>query len=119
MSGPKPHADARASGPPPGAWPPLVKVAARVRRPLSSFLAFEPGSGLLLIAAAAAALLWANSSAADSYRALLHAPIGLRLGSFAFERPLEWFVNDVLMAIFFFVVGIEIRKELYDGQLSE
>ena len=83
------------------------------------FFAFEPGSGLLLLAAAAAALLWTNSSASESYGALWHTPVGLRLGSFVFERSLEWFVNDVLMAIFFFVVGIEIRKELHDGQLSE
>jgi len=82
-------------------------------------LAFEAASGLLLIAAAAVALIWANSSAAGSYGALWHANLGLRVGSFVFERSLEWFVNDVLMAVFFFVVGIEIRKEVHDGQLSD
>ena len=82
-------------------------------------LAFEAASGLLLIAAAAVALIWANSSAAGSYGALWHANLGLRVGSFVFERSLEWFVNDVLMAVFFFVVGIEIRKEVHNGQLSD
>jgi len=74
---------------------------------------------LLLIAAAAVALFWANSSASSSYGSLWHTPLGVRFGAVSFERSLEWFVNDVLMVIFFFVVGLEIRKELYDGQLSE
>src|SRR6188508_534816 len=119
MSGMAPQSAARAPGPPPGAWAPLVSILERLARPVRRALAFEATSGLLLIAAAAVALLWANSSLGESYRALWHAPIGVRLGSFAFERSLEWVVNDVLMAIFFFVIGIEIRKELYDGQLSE
>jgi len=80
---------------------------------------FEAASGVLLIAAAAVALIWANSTVSESYGALWQSPVGVRLGSFTFERSLEWVVNDVLMAIFFFVVGIEIRKELHDGQLSE
>ncbi|HEY3254756.1 MAG TPA: Na+/H+ antiporter NhaA, partial [Polyangiaceae bacterium] len=119
MSRAEPHSDARAAGPPPGSWRPLVSISDRLSRPFKSLLAFEASSGLLLIAAAAVALLWANSSASASYGALWHAPVGVRLGSFVFERSLEWVVNDILMAIFFFVVGIEIRKELYDGQLSE
>jgi NhaA family Na+:H+ antiporter len=106
-------------GPPPGAWGPLVDIWERFTRPLRRIFAFEATSGLLLIAAAAVALVWANSSAAGIYGALWHASIGFRLGSLVFERSLEWFVNDVLMAIFFFVVGLEIRKELHDGQLSE
>jgi len=119
MSGAKPQLGARTSGPPPGTWQPLVSISERLTRPLRRLLAFEATSGLLLIACAAVALLWANSSVAESYGALWHAQVGVRLGSFAFERSLEWIVNDVLMAIFFFVVGIEIRKELHDGQLSE
>src|SRR4051812_13317592 len=103
MSGPKPQPAARTSGPPPGTWRPLVKISKKLTRPLNSILAFEPASGLMLMAAAAAALLWANSSASSSYTALWHVPIGFRLGSFVFERSLEWFVNDVLMVIFFFV----------------
>src|SRR4051812_43256833 len=119
MSGPKPKAAARASGPPPGTWQPLVKITRRITRRRDIFFAFEPASGLLLLASAAVALIWTNSRLSGSYGALWHTPVGLRLGSFVFERSLEWFVNDVLMAIFFFVVGLEIRKELHDGQLSE
>jgi len=119
MSSAERRSGARASGPPPGTWGPLVSISETLARPVRRVLAFEAASGLLLIAAAAVALIWANSSAAGSYGALWHANLGLRLGSFVFERSLEWFVNDVLMAIFFFVVGIEIRKEVHNGQLSD
>jgi len=119
MSVAQPQPGAKPAGPPPGAWRPFVKITRRISRARASFFAFEPASGLLLLAAAAAALLWTNSGLSSSYGALWHTTVGLRLGSFVFERSLEWFVNDVLMAIFFFVVGIEIRKELHDGQLSE
>ncbi|HET7539249.1 MAG TPA: Na+/H+ antiporter NhaA [Polyangiaceae bacterium] len=110
---------AEPSGPPPGSWAPLFSIGERLTRPLRRLLAFEATSGLLLIAAAVAALLWANSSASSSYGSIWHSELGVRLGTFSFARSLEWFVNDVLMAIFFFVVGLEIRKELHDGQLSE
>ncbi|MEI9938064.1 MAG: Na+/H+ antiporter NhaA [Pseudomonadota bacterium] len=119
MSAAEPQSGARPSGPPPGTWRPLVSISELVSRPLRAVVAFEASSGLLLIAAAAVALLWANSSASGSYGALWHTQVGISLGSFAFERSLEWVVNDILMAIFFFVVGLEIRKELHDGQLSE
>jgi NhaA family Na+:H+ antiporter len=91
----------------------------RAAGPLDRFLHIEAASGVVLLVAAALALLAANSGWAESYRALWHAPIGIRLGSFAFERSLEWCVNDGLMVIFFFVVGLEIRRELHRGELSE
>ncbi|MEI9950453.1 MAG: Na+/H+ antiporter NhaA [Pseudomonadota bacterium] len=119
MSGAEPQSSAPAPGPPPGTWRPLVSISEILARPVRAALAFEAASGLLLIAAAVVALLWANSSVSESYGRLWHAQVGIRLGSFVFERSLEWVVNDILMAIFFFVVGIEIRKELHDGQLSE
>ena len=119
MSAAEQRSGAHPSGPPPEAWGPLFAIGRQLARPLQRLFAFEATSGLLLIAAAAAALFWANSSASSSYGSLWHTPLGVRFGSVAFERSLEWFVNDVLMAIFFFVVGLEIRKELYDGQLSE
>lgn len=79
----------------------------------------EAASGLLLLASAAIALVWANSSWSASYQRLWHTPMGIRVGDFAFERPLEWVVNDGLMVIFFFVVGLEIRREIHCGELSE
>lgn len=88
-------------------------------RPLERFLALEAASGILLIVTAGIALVWANSPWAGAYHHLWHLPVGLRVGTFAFERPLEWLVNDGLMVIFFFVIGLEIRRELDHGELSE
>ncbi len=104
---------------PPEAWEPLLRFARLAGRPLERFLRIEAASGLLLLVAAAAALVWANSPWAESYRTLWHTPLGIRIGAFTFERPLEWVVNDGLMVIFFFVVGMEIRREIHHGELSE
>ena len=114
----QPVHQAVASGPP-EAWPPLVRLARRAGRPLERFLHIEAASGIVLMLVAAAALAWANSAWSDSYFSLWHTPIGVRIGGFSFERSLEWFVNDGLMVIFFFVVGMEIRRELHEGELSE
>ncbi len=103
---------------PPEAWEPLLRLTRLVVRPLERFLRIEAASGILLLAAAAVALGWANSPWGASYAALWHTPLGIRLGPFAFERDLEWVVNDGLMVIFFFVVGLEIRREIHQGELS-
>lgn len=104
---------------PPEAWAPLQAFARRARGPLDRFLEIEAASGLLLIAVAAAAVVWANSPWRASYAALWEMPVGVRMGSIAFERSLGWVVNDVLMVVFFFVVGLEIRREIHEGELSE
>ncbi|MGE5786272.1 MAG: Na+/H+ antiporter NhaA [Myxococcales bacterium] len=104
---------------PPGAWRPLTRLAKLARRPLERFLRVEASSGLLLLGVAAFALVWANSPWAASYFRFWHTQLGFRVGAFVFERNLEWFVNDGLMVIFFFVVGLEIRRELHHGELSE
>lgn len=103
---------------PPEAWEPLLRLARLTTRPLERFLRIQAASGILLFVAAGAALLWANSPWASSYTRLWQSPVGLRVGPFAFERSLAWFVNDGLMAIFFFVVGMEIRREIHHGELS-
>jgi Na+:H+ antiporter, NhaA family len=93
---------------------------ARLAADLSArFLRLEAASGVVLILATAVALAWANSPWSGSYAHLWHTSLGLRVGAFAFERSLEWFVNDGLMVIFFFVVGMEIRRELHHGELSD
>lgn len=104
---------------PPEAWEPLLRLARVARRPLDRFLQIEAASGILLLVSAAIALVWANSPWRALYAALWHTPMGIRVGDFAFERPLEWVVNDGLMVIFFFVVGMEIRREVHHGELSE
>lgn len=107
------------STPPPEAWEPLRRALRLATRPLERFLHIQAASGILLLLSAAVALVWANSRWAGTYAALWHTPLGLRLGPFEFVRPLEWLVNDGLMSIFFFVVGMEIRREIYQGELSE
>jgi Na+:H+ antiporter, NhaA family len=83
------------------------------------FLAIEAASGIVLMIAAFAALAWANSPWRQSYIDLWHIPIGLRIGAVAFERDLHFWINDGLMTILFFVVGLEIRREIHAGELSE
>ncbi len=104
---------------PPEAWAPLLRVARLATRPLERFLGIEAASGIVLLVTAGVALIWANSPWAESYSQLWHLPLGFRIGGLAIERSLEWFVNDALMVIFFFVVGLEIRREIHHGELSE
>jgi NhaA family Na+:H+ antiporter len=106
-------------GEPPGSWWPVRRFAQRALAPVESFLAIEAASGILLLAAAAIALIWANSPWRESYSALWHLPFGVRLGPFSFERDLHFWINDGVMTIFFFVVGLEIRREIHHGELSE
>ncbi len=97
----------------------MLEAVRLAGRPLQRFLAIEAASGIILLFAAGVALAAANSPWAESYAAFWHTPVGVRLGAFTFERSLEWIVNDGLMVIFFFVVGLEIRRELQYGELSE
>lgn len=100
-------------------WKPWRRLLRLARRPLEHFLRIEAASGIVLLMATAIALLWANSPLHGSYSAVWHTPLRLSLGSFTFERHLEWLVNDGLMVIFFFVVGMEIRRELHHGELAD
>jgi NhaA family Na+:H+ antiporter len=104
---------------PPEAWEPLHRLARLTLRPLDRFLQIQAASGIVLLVAAALALWFANSQWQHAYHAFWRSPVGIRVGDFAFERSLEWVVNDGLMVIFFFVVGMEIRREIEYGELSE
>jgi NhaA family Na+:H+ antiporter len=104
---------------PPGSWPAARAVARRVLSPVESFLAIEASSGIVLLAAALVAFAWANSPWRSAYRALLHTPVGVAVGGLAFERDLHFWINDGLMVVFFFVVGLEIKRELHGGELSQ
>lgn len=103
----------------PEALHPLLRFLRFARRPLERFFQIEAASGILLLVTAALALGWANSPWASSYQHLWHTPFGFALGAFAVEKTLAWFVNDGLMVLFFFVVGLEIRREIHRGELSE
>ncbi|OYV39171.1 MAG: Na+/H+ antiporter NhaA [Rhodospirillales bacterium 20-64-7] len=98
--------------------PPLPASPGRRFTALLGFLHSESAAGLALIIAAAAALVWSNSPASGSYMALLKLPIALSVGPTALALPLEGWVNDGLMALFFLTVGLEIRREITEGQLA-
>ncbi|MCB1014332.1 MAG: Na+/H+ antiporter NhaA, partial [Acidimicrobiales bacterium] len=87
-------------------------LARAVGRPLASFLEIEAAGGVFLLAATFAALLWANSPWDQSYVDFWHTELTVRLGDFAISEDLAHWVNDGLMTIFFFVVGLEIKREL-------
>src|SRR5215218_3131003 len=91
----------------------------RALTPLAEFLRDEAAGGLVLLAAAAIALLWANSPARDAYDSLWTTDLKLGVGSAAIEEDLRHWINDGLMAVFFFVVGLEIKRELAVGELSD
>ncbi|MDX2093191.1 MAG: Na+/H+ antiporter NhaA [Kofleriaceae bacterium] len=103
---------------PPGTWAPARRAAHVLASPIQRILAVEAASGILLMAATVLALVWANSGWAASYEALWHTPLGFRIGELAFERPLHFWINDGLMTIFFLVVGLEIRREVFEGELQ-
>ncbi len=92
---------------------------ARLARPLARFLHIEAAGGLLLLAATVAALVWANSPWSASYESLWTTQVRVTIGSFEFDEDLLHVINDGLMAVFFFVVGMEIKGELVTGALRD
>lgn len=85
---------------------------------LQRFLHIEAVSGVVLLIAAAVALIWANSPAAAIYQAVWHAPLTFGLGEWMVSQSLHFWINDALMAVFFLVVGMEIRREIHEGALA-
>jgi NhaA family Na+:H+ antiporter len=104
---------------PPGAWAPARDLALRVKGPLERFLHIEAASGIALLSAALIGLLWANSRWSASYEHLWETPIRLSIGSLQLGASLHFVINDAFMVVFFFVVGLEIRREMHGGELSE
>lgn len=92
----------------------IVSAAAALR----DFLKQESAGGIVLIAAAALALLAANTMFSGSYFGALDTPVTVAVGSFAIDKPLLLWINDGLMAVFFFLVGLEVKREVVEGQLS-
>lgn len=95
------------------------KLAKFVFRPLATFLRVEAAGAIVLLTATALALVWANSPWADSYHALFGAEIDLRIGPFQLTGDLHHWINDALMVIFFFVVGMEIKHHIVAGELRD
>ena len=94
------------------------KMARTVGRPMQRFLHVEASGGIVLLLATAGALIWANV-AGDSYTEFWHKEINLDIAGFALHLELLHWVNDGLMAVFFFIVGLEIRREWDVGELVD
>lgn len=87
--------------------------------PLQRFAHIEASGGIVLFACALIAIAWANSPWGESYFALWSAYLTVGLGEYGLSKPLLLWVNDGLMAVFFFVIGLEIKREVLVGQLSD
>ncbi|RMH49436.1 MAG: Na+/H+ antiporter NhaA [Bacteroidetes bacterium] len=87
-------------------------------RAFQSFIRMEAAGGILLLVCAVIALIWANSPWATSYTDLFQTLVTVGAGSFAISKPLLLWINDGLMAIFFFLVGLEIKREVMVGELA-
>jgi len=85
---------------------------------MKDFLQLESASGILLMVAAMLAMIAANSPAADMYAYFIDTPVEIRIGALQIAKPLLLWVNDGLMAIFFFLVGLELKREFLEGELS-
>ncbi|HEY0604325.1 MAG TPA: Na+/H+ antiporter NhaA [Herpetosiphonaceae bacterium] len=96
-----------------------VTPIARILGPMQKFINRSASSGIVLIVATVAALVVANSGLAQVYNDLLHTEIGITVGPLVLREDLLHWINDGLMAIFFFLVGLEIKREVSVGELSE
>jgi len=89
-----------------------------MKKTIEDFINNESASGILLIAVTIAALLFSNSALSHFYSGFLQIPIEIRFGNFNIAKPLILWVNDGLMAIFFLLVGLEVKREIIEGHLS-
>lgn len=85
---------------------------------LKNFLRLESSAGILLVLATIAALLVSNSPLSGLYERLLNVPLVIALGELSVDKPLLLWINDGLMALFFFLIGLEVKREILEGQLS-
>ncbi|HXH19317.1 MAG TPA: Na+/H+ antiporter NhaA [Chitinophagales bacterium] len=86
--------------------------------PVSKFIKNETTGGIVLFVSAVVAMIWANSPFSHLYYRLWHIPLTIGLGDFVIAKDLHHWINDGLMAVFFFVVGLELKREFIGGELS-
>lgn len=91
----------------------------RLPKALQRFLDTEASGGIVLLIAALVAFVWANSPWSAGYQALWHTEVNVGLGRYVLREDLQHWVNDALMAVFFFVVGLEIKHEMVRGSLRD
>jgi len=95
-----------------------LKNGVGIKRGAQAFFQHEAAGGIILILAAAIALILENSPLNWLYDSLLDTLVVVRVGAFAIDKPLLLWINDGLMAIFFFLIGLEIKREVIEGRLS-
>jgi NhaA family Na+:H+ antiporter len=98
---------------------PWERVFARILTPFEEFIQRQTASGLLLMATALVALVLANSGLAEMYGLVVNLPVGIGIAGWSLEKTLHHWVNDGLMALFFFVVGMELKREMLVGELAD
>ncbi|WP_444885696.1 Na+/H+ antiporter NhaA [Microbulbifer sp. PSTR4-B] len=98
---------------------PLEQAFGRLVTPFEEFIHRQSSSGILLMLSALAALIIANSPLEDVYITLLHMPISFTVGNWEFSLSLHHWINEGLMTIFFFLVGLELKREFMVGELSD
>lgn len=98
---------------------PRRQLLAQLGRPLRSFIATEAGGAGLLLAATLVALVWANSPLSDSYDSFWHTELSIRLGDWTLDLDLRHWLDEGFMALFFFVIGLEVRREWAIGELRD
>ncbi|MEM7618739.1 MAG: Na+/H+ antiporter NhaA [Pseudomonadota bacterium] len=96
----------------------IKNVAEKTGQSIKSFIKLESASGILLIMAAILAMAMDNSPLAFIYDGLLSTPAGVQVGGLEINKPLLLWINDGLMAVFFFLIGLEIKREIIEGELS-
>jgi len=108
---------------PPGLRPTWLRsdrpLARYLAQPVARFLHVEAAGGIVLAVATAAALVWANSPWQDSYHTFWHTELSIGIGNRVLTEDLEHWINDGLMVLFFFVVGLEIKREWVTGELRD
>ena len=95
-----------------------LEKGAVLKRGAQAFFQHEAAGGIVLIVAAVLALLFENSALSVIYDTLLNTPVVIQVGALAIDKPLLLWINDGLMAVFFFLVGLEIKREVMEGRLS-
>lgn len=98
---------------------PWEKAFARILTPFEEFIQKQTTSGIMLMATALIAIIVANSPVYLSYEHLIHTPISLGVGDWIIQKSLAHWVNEGLMALFFLIVGLEIKREIIVGELSD
>ncbi len=99
-------------------FPKRVDITPHIAKPFQFFFRIEASSSIVLIAVTAASMLWANSPYRANYHHLWEVPLSIGLGSFQISMPLKEWINEGLMTLFFFLAGLEIKREILVGELS-